>query len=78
MNQTWFHRMIGKVLEGQIPVLIIMLALIAGLVSLYITPREEEPQIIVPMADVLISALVWMPGRWNGRSQRPWKNCLPR
>lgn len=56
MNQTWFHRMIGKVLEGQIPVLIIMLALIAGLVSLYITPREEEPQIIVPMADVLISA----------------------
>jgi multidrug efflux pump subunit AcrB len=31
-------------------------ALLGGIVSLMITPREEEPQIIVPLADVLVSA----------------------
>ena len=51
-----FYQIISKVLEGQIPVLIILIALISGVVSLYITPREEEPQIVVPMADVFISA----------------------
>ena len=28
----------------------------AGLVALQYTPREEEPQIVVPMLDVLVSA----------------------
>jgi multidrug efflux pump subunit AcrB len=50
-----FYQILSKVLEGQIPVLLILLALIFGLVSLYLTPREEEPQIVVPMADVFIS-----------------------
>jgi multidrug efflux pump subunit AcrB len=56
MSNNWFHKMIAKVLEGRIPVLIILIALISGLLSLYLTPREEEPQIVVPMADVFISA----------------------
>ena len=52
---SWFHRMIGKVLDGKIPLFIILVAFISGLISLYLTPREEEPQIVVPMADVYIS-----------------------
>jgi multidrug efflux pump subunit AcrB len=35
---------------------ILLAALIGGVVALIITPREEEPQIIVPLADVLVSA----------------------
>jgi multidrug efflux pump subunit AcrB len=50
-----FYQILSKVLEGQIPVLLVLVALISGLVSLYYTPREEEPQIVVPMADVFIS-----------------------
>jgi multidrug efflux pump subunit AcrB len=45
-------------LQGNISVVLIFLSLIAGIVALSITPREEDPQIVVPMADVMIS----MPG----------------
>ena len=34
----------------------IIVGIIAGLVALKYTPREEEPQIVVPMLDVLVSA----------------------
>jgi multidrug efflux pump subunit AcrB len=34
----------------------LLAALAGGIVALLITPREEEPQIIVPMADVLVRA----------------------
>jgi multidrug efflux pump subunit AcrB len=43
-------------LQGPLPVLVILLSLIAGGVALLFTPREEEPQIVVPLADVFISA----------------------
>ena len=42
-------------LRGNLPVLIIIVSLIAGLVALTVTPREEEPQIVVPLADVMVS-----------------------
>jgi multidrug efflux pump subunit AcrB len=35
---------------------LMLVALLGGIVALAITPREEEPQIIVPMADVLVAA----------------------
>ena len=35
---------------------IIVLALVAGLFALQLMPREEEPQIVVPMVDVLVEA----------------------
>jgi len=38
------------------PVVLMAIALIAGAVALYLTPREEEPQIVVPLADVFVSA----------------------
>ncbi len=62
----WFYRFIDKVLEGRIPVLLMLLALITGVVALYLTPREEEPQIVVPIADVLINA----PGLSAGQVER--------
>ncbi|MFN2169337.1 MAG: efflux RND transporter permease subunit, partial [Anaerolineae bacterium] len=36
--------------------LIILVALLAGAFALLVTPREEEPQIVVPSADVLVTA----------------------
>jgi len=46
-------------LESNLSLVLILLAMAAGSVSLLVTPREEDPQIIVPMADVLVS----FPGR---------------
>ena len=49
-------RIVNAGLDGALPVLIMIIALGLGGFALVQTPREEEPQIIVPMADVMISA----------------------
>jgi len=46
-------------LQGPQSVLLIAAALLMGFVALLATPQEEEPQIVVPMADVFVDA----PGR---------------
>lgn len=43
-------------LQGGLPVLFFTLSLVLGAIALTFTPREEEPQIVVPMANVIVSA----------------------
>ncbi|MGD9031192.1 MAG: efflux RND transporter permease subunit [Desulfobacteraceae bacterium] len=43
-------------MAGPLPLVLLIGALLGGVVALVITPREEEPQIVVPLADVLVSA----------------------
>ncbi len=53
------HKLINRIVEaflqGNMAVVLIFISLIAGIAALMMTPREEDPQIVVPMADVLIS-----------------------
>jgi multidrug efflux pump subunit AcrB len=49
-------RLIDVFLKGDLAPLLILLSLLGGAVALYATPREEEPQIVVPMADVVVMA----------------------
>lgn len=49
-------RIVDLFLRNDLSPLLIVLALIAGAAAIYLTPREEEPQIVVPMADVIVSA----------------------
>lgn len=51
-------RIVAKFLDGKLSVILILLAILAGAAALLLTPREEEPQIVVPIADVYVS----MPG----------------
>jgi len=51
-----FDRIVKSTLGGGIPLTIFLLAIVAGIAALQFTPREEEPQIVVPMVDVLIEA----------------------
>jgi len=51
-----FDRVVRSTLGGGLPVAIFVLAFGAGIFALKQTPREEEPQIVVPMVDVLIEA----------------------
>ena len=50
----------GKVaqafLDSKLTPLLILASLGLGAMALIATPREEEPQIVVPLADVLVSA----------------------
>ncbi len=49
----------GKIVEAflvsKLPVIFIIGSLLAGAAALILTPREEEPQIVVPVVDVMIN-----------------------
>jgi multidrug efflux pump subunit AcrB len=49
-------RVVEVFLRGDVAILLVVVSLALGVVALWLTPREEEPQIIVPLADVLVSA----------------------
>jgi multidrug efflux pump subunit AcrB len=49
-------RLVAATMAGPVPLLLLIVALLGGVVALMITAREEEPQIVVPLADVLVSA----------------------
>jgi len=52
-------RIVRKFLYSNLSLLLLLLSLAVGAAALLVTPREEEPQIIVPLADVMVS----FPGR---------------
>jgi multidrug efflux pump subunit AcrB len=61
MNQLdertpFLTRMVELFLRGDVAILVTLVSLALGLAALWLTPREEEPQIVVPLADVMISA----------------------
>lgn len=47
---------VKRSLSGRIPVIIFLLSILFGLFALKQTAREEEPQIVVPMLDIYVSA----------------------
>jgi multidrug efflux pump subunit AcrB len=47
-------RIVETFLTGHLTPLLALLSLVAGAFALQHTPREEEPQIVVPLADVLV------------------------
>ncbi|PAY16279.1 acriflavine resistance protein B [Rhodopirellula sp. SM50] len=49
-------RIVEIFLRGDVAILLIGISLLLGTAALFLTPREEEPQIVVPMADVFASA----------------------
>ena len=54
-NRSFLTGVVDGFLRGNLPVLIILMSVVAGVLALKMTPREEEPQIVVPLADVIIS-----------------------
>ena len=42
-------------ITSKLSLLLLIASFLAGFAALVLTPREEEPQIVVPVADVLIS-----------------------
>ncbi len=44
----------GAFIQSKLTPLIILASIILGLFATFVTPREEEPQIVVPMADVFV------------------------
>ncbi len=49
------NRIIQVFLESNLSIILILLAAVVGLGALGYTPREEDPQIVVPLADVYVN-----------------------
>ncbi|RJP21282.1 MAG: efflux RND transporter permease subunit [Candidatus Omnitrophota bacterium] len=50
-----FSKIVAVFLDGNLSIVLILLSLLVGAAALLITPREEEPQIVVPFADIFVS-----------------------
>ena len=47
---------VRKFLSSQLSIILIIASLCLGAAAILVTPREEEPQIVVPMADIYVRA----------------------
>jgi multidrug efflux pump subunit AcrB len=47
-------RIVEVFITSRLSLLLLIVSLLAGLAALTLTPREEEPQIVVPLADIFI------------------------
>ena len=48
-------KLLSSIIVSKVPFIILILSMLAGMMALNYTPREEEPQIVVPMIDVIVS-----------------------
>ncbi len=48
-------RIVRIFLESNLSIILIIFSLIIGVAALLITPREEDPQIVVPLADIYVN-----------------------
>ena len=55
-DESLTQRIVEVFLRGNLSVMLILVSLLVGAVALLVTPREEEPQIVVPLADVYVFA----------------------
>ncbi len=58
LKHDWMTRLVETFLKGNFSILLILVSLVMGAAALFLTPREEDPQIVVPVADVFVT----MPG----------------
>jgi multidrug efflux pump subunit AcrB len=49
-------RIVDLFLQSQLSIILIVISFALGAAAILITPREEEPQIVVPMADIFVQA----------------------
>ena len=57
-QHTFTDAIVRIFLESNLALILILLSIVLGAAALWITPREEDPQIVVPLADVYVR----MPG----------------
>src|SRR3569623_674660 len=49
------NKIVKVFLESNLSLILILVATVAGIAALGLTPREEDPQIVVPLADVYVN-----------------------
>ncbi len=49
-------RIVGRSISSHLSIILLILSLCLGISAILVTPKEEEPQIVVPLADVYVYA----------------------
>jgi len=75
-NPTGILRIVRAFLSGPLSGIFILSSLTAGLIALLVTPREEDPQIVVPMADVEVAFPGHSPQETEQLVTRPLERLL--
>lgn len=65
-EHTFVDRIVKAFLHSNLSLILLVVAVAAGTTALLVTPREEDPQIVVPLADVLVQ----FPGRSAGEVEQ--------
>lgn len=55
-KHDFLNGIVHRFLDANFSIILIVVSILIGAAALLATPREEDPQIVVPMADVLVSA----------------------
>jgi len=67
---------VRRFLKTQLSLILIIASLALGVAAILVTPREEEPQIVVPLADVFIQAPGASPGEVERLVSEPLERLL--
>ena len=54
-EHNFTNKIVKIFLDSNLSLILIILAVVVGLTALGLTPREEDPQIVVPLADVYVN-----------------------
>ncbi len=76
MEQSLIMRIVRLFLSGPLSGIFIVAGIVAGVVALLATPREEDPQIVVPMADVEVAYPGHSPAETEQLVTRPLERIL--
>lgn len=55
-QRGWINGIVRTFLHSNLSLILLILSVVVGAAALLVTPREEDPQIVVPLADVFVSA----------------------
>jgi len=76
MNEGISGKIANAFIDSKLTILLMVALMIIGVYSSFLIPREEEPQIIVPMADVLVAYPGASPKEIENRVVKPLEKMI--
>lgn len=75
-HADWLTRITAVFVDSKLAPLLIIAAVLTGVLAVWATPSEEEPQIVVPMIDVLVTMPGATPKEMENRVVTPMERIL--
>jgi len=76
MNEGIAGKIAKQFINSKITPLLMVASLLVGVIATFMTPREEEPQIVVPMVDIFIPYPGAAPSEIEERVAKPFERTL--